>query len=109
MHWSSPPARGPGPSGRCSTSTSRSSPCAGLMPFPRDGKPLIGRIPGRDNLWIVTGLASSGFGRGPMAGKLLADYLHTGTPAPVLVEADPARCIRERAHTLEEAPCSPIE
>jgi len=82
---------------------------AGLMPFPRDGKPLIGRIPGRDNLWIVTGLASSGFGRGPMAmaGKLLADY--TGTPAPVLVEADPARRIRERAHTLEEAPCSPIE
>src|SRR5262249_25853317 len=82
---------------------------AGLMPFPLDGKPLIGRIPGRDNLWIVTGLASSGFGRGPMAGKLLADYLHTGTPAPVLAEADPARCVRERANTLEEAPCNPIE
>jgi sarcosine oxidase subunit beta len=63
---------------------------AGLMPFPLDGKPIIGRVPGRENLWIVTGLASSGFGRGPMAGKLLADYLHTGTPAPVLAEADPA-------------------
>jgi sarcosine oxidase subunit beta len=70
---------------------------AGLMPFPLDGKPLIGRIPLRDNLWIVTGLASSGFGRGPMAGKLLADYLHTGRPAPVLSEADPARCVRERS------------
>jgi len=70
---------------------------AGLMPFPLDGKPLIGRIPGRENLWIVSGLASSGFGRGPMAGKLLADYLHTGTPAPVLAEADPARRVRERA------------
>jgi sarcosine oxidase, subunit beta len=69
---------------------------AGLMPFPLDGKPLIGRVPGRDNLWIVSGLASSGFGRGPMAGKLLADYLHTGTPAPVLAEADPAGRIRER-------------
>src|SRR5262249_9542188 len=46
---------------------------AGLMPFPLDGTPLIGPIPGRDNLWIVSGLASSGFGRGPMAGKLLAD------------------------------------
>jgi glycine/D-amino acid oxidase-like deaminating enzyme len=69
---------------------------AGLMPFPRDGKPLIGRVPGRDNLWIVSGLASSGFGRGPMAGKLLADYMHTGTPAPVLAEADPADRIRER-------------
>jgi sarcosine oxidase subunit beta len=70
---------------------------AGLMPFPLDGTPIIGRIPRRENLWIVTGLASSGFGRGPMAGKLLADYLHTGTPAPVLAEADPARCVRELA------------
>jgi glycine/D-amino acid oxidase-like deaminating enzyme len=69
---------------------------AGLMPFPLDGKPLIGRVPGRENVWIVSGLASSGFGRGPMAGKLLADYLHTGTPAAVLAEADPAGRIRER-------------
>jgi glycine/D-amino acid oxidase-like deaminating enzyme len=69
---------------------------AGLMPFPLDGKPLIGRVPGREHLWIVSGLASSGFGRGPMAGKLLADYLHTGMPAPVLAEADPAGRIRER-------------
>jgi sarcosine oxidase subunit beta len=70
---------------------------AGLMPFPHDGRPLIGRIPGRDNVYIVSGLASSGFGRGPMAGQLLADHLHTGTPAPVLAEADPARCVRELA------------
>jgi glycine/D-amino acid oxidase-like deaminating enzyme len=67
------------------------------MPFSLDGKPLIGRIPMREDLWIVSGLASSGFGRGPMAGKLLADYLHTGVPAPVLAEADPARCVRELA------------
>jgi len=69
---------------------------AGLMPFPLDGKPLIGRVPGRHDLWIVSGLASSGFGRGPMAGKLVADALHTGTPAPVLAEADPLGRIRER-------------
>ena len=70
---------------------------AGLMPFSLDGKPLIGRIPDREDLWIVSGLASSGFGRGPMAGKLLAEYLHTGTPAPVLAEADPAGRVREGA------------
>ena len=69
---------------------------AGLMPFPLDGKPLIGRIPLRPDLWIVSGLASSGFGRGPMAGKLLAEYLHSGRPAAVLAEADPARCVVER-------------
>jgi len=68
---------------------------AGLMPFSLDGKPLIGRVPGRSGLWIVGGLASSGFGRGPMAGKLLADALHTRTPAPMLAEADPARAVRE--------------
>jgi glycine/D-amino acid oxidase-like deaminating enzyme len=70
---------------------------AGTMPFTLDGKPLIGRLPFREDLWIVSGLASSGFGRGPMAGKLLADALHTGQPAPVLAEADPARCVRESA------------
>ena len=74
---------------------------AGLMPFSLDGRPLIGRIPSRADLWIVSGLASSGFGRGPMAGKLLAAALHTGTPAPVLAEADPARCVRELAASRE--------
>jgi sarcosine oxidase subunit beta len=69
---------------------------AGLMPFPLDGRPLIGRVPGRDGLWIVSGLASSGFGRGPMAGKLLADSVHAGAPAAVLAAADPAGRIRER-------------
>jgi len=74
---------------------------AGLMPFPLDGKPLIGRIPQRPDLWIVGGLASSGFGRGPMAGKLLADFLHSGRPAAVLAEADPARCVVERPLTRQ--------
>ena len=69
---------------------------AGLMPFSADGKPLIGRLPGREGAFIVSGLASSGFGRGPMAGKLLADLVHTGKPAQALAEADPARCVRER-------------
>jgi sarcosine oxidase subunit beta len=69
---------------------------AGLMPFPLDGRPLIGRVPGRENLWIVSGLASSGFGRGPMAGKLLADSVHAGAPVAVLAEADPAGRVRAR-------------
>ncbi len=67
---------------------------AGLMPFSLDGNPIIGAIPQFDNLYIVSGLCSSGFGRGPMAGKLLAEYLHTGSRPPVLAEAEPARCIR---------------
>ena len=66
---------------------------AGTMPFSLDGKPLIGKIPQLENLYIVGGLASSGFGRGPMAGKLLADYIQTGHRPQVLAEADPARCV----------------
>ena len=66
---------------------------AGLMPFSLDGAPIIGRIPIHENLFIVGGLASSGFGRGPMAGKLLADFIHTKHRPPVLAHADPARCV----------------
>ena len=65
------------------------------MPFPLDGEPLIGSISQRDNLFIVGGLASSGFGRGPMAGKLLADYIHTGHRPQALAESDPARRVAE--------------
>ena len=68
---------------------------AGVMPFSLDGSPIIGKIPIRDNLFIVSGLASSGFGRGPMAGKLAADYIHSGNMTHVLVEADPARRVTE--------------
>ena len=66
---------------------------AGLMPFSLDGKPVIGKVPGPEGLYIVSGLASSGFGRGPMAGKLIADYIHTGDRPQVLSESDPARCV----------------
>jgi len=64
---------------------------AGLMPFSLDGKPLIGRWPGPAPVYVVSGLASSGFGRGPMAGRLLAELIHTGEAPAVLREADPAR------------------
>ncbi len=66
---------------------------SGMMPFSLDGRPIIGRIPQLENAYIVSGLASSGFGRGPMAGKLIADYVHTGHRPHVLVESDPARCV----------------
>jgi len=68
---------------------------AGLMPFSLDGSPIIGKIPLRNNLYIVSGLASSGFGRGPMAGRLAAEYIHTGHMPHVLAESDPARCVTE--------------
>lgn len=70
---------------------------SGLMPFSMDGAPIIGKTGLRENLYIASGLASSGFGRGPMAGKLLADFIHTGHRPQVLGEADPGRCVTESA------------
>lgn len=48
---------------------------AGLMPFSLDGRPLLGPVPERDGLFLAGGLASSGFGRGPMAGQLVAELV----------------------------------
>lgn len=64
---------------------------AGWMPFTRDLHPLIGRLPHFENLYLLTGLSSSGFEKGLMSGKLLADYIHEGVAAPMLAEADPAK------------------
>ena len=63
---------------------------AGLMPFTREHRPIIGQIPHFEHLYILTGLSSSGFEQGPMAGKLLAEYINSGVPSPQLAEADPA-------------------
>jgi sarcosine oxidase subunit beta len=63
---------------------------AGLMPFSRDGRCLVGPVPGEPCLWLIAGMASSGFGEAPMAGKLLATWMHTGRRPDLLAAADPA-------------------
>ena len=68
---------------------------AGWMPFTRDLHPLIGKLPHFVNLFLLTGLSSSGFEKGPMSGKLLADYIQKGVATPILAEADPAREVTE--------------
>jgi sarcosine oxidase, subunit beta len=64
---------------------------AGWMPFTRDLHPLIGQIPRFGNLHLLTGLSSSGFEKGLMAGKLLAESITHGAVVPILSAADPAR------------------
>jgi len=51
---------------------------AGLMPFSLDGKPFIGDATGAGRLYVIAGLASHGFMRGPEAGRMLADLIHCG-------------------------------
>ncbi len=66
------------------------------MPFTRDLHPLIGKVPHLDNLYLLTGLSSSGFEKGLLSGKLLAESINTGTAVPILSEADPARQVNMR-------------
>jgi sarcosine oxidase, subunit beta len=66
---------------------------AGWMPFTPNLEPIIGKVPQRENLYILTGVYAVGFERGPMAGKLLADYIHNRKRPHLLSEADPARQI----------------
>jgi sarcosine oxidase subunit beta len=70
---------------------------AGLMPFTQNLVPIIGKIPQYENLYIVTGLSSSGFQQGPMSGKLLADCIHNRKPSPILSSADPTRQVTSLA------------
>jgi sarcosine oxidase subunit beta len=66
---------------------------ATLMPFSLDGAPLIGRIPEYENLYLITALSPSGFGRGAAAGKLLAEGFIQGHLSPLLAAASPTRCV----------------
>lgn len=71
------------------------------MPFTRDGRPLIGPLAeaGHDGLYLAGGLASSGFGRGPMAGQLVADVVTGRDPAVDLGPVSPAGRVRRRDDT----------
>jgi sarcosine oxidase, subunit beta len=69
---------------------------AGWMPFTRDLHPLIGKIPHLDTLYLLTGLSSSGFEKGLMSGKLLAELINHGAAVPILSEADPAQQVSMR-------------
>jgi glycine/D-amino acid oxidase-like deaminating enzyme len=62
--------------------------CARPLSF--DGRPLIGRVPGFDGLWICAGHGPWGISTGPESGRLLADLVlaRVTAPPPAL---DPAR------------------
>lgn len=59
-------------------------------PLSLDGRPLVGRVPGIDGLWVAAGHGPWGISTGPASGRLLADLLdgHVAAPPPAL---DPGR------------------
>lgn len=71
---------------------------AGLMPFSLDGRPLIGPLPDRPGLHLAAGLASSGFGRGPMTGQLIAEVVLGRPPSFDLTDVLPGSRVHSSLH-----------
>lgn len=57
---------------------------AGLRPYPPDGLPVIGRVPGRERLFAATGHGRMGITLAPVTGKLVADLVLDGAASPEL-------------------------
>jgi glycine/D-amino acid oxidase-like deaminating enzyme len=59
-------------------------------PLSLDGRPLVGRVPGTEGLWIAAGHGPWGISTGPASGRLIADMIagRIAEPPPAL---DPAR------------------
>ncbi len=49
-----------------------------LRPMPADGKPFVGKAPGRDNVYIASGHWSEGVHYAPLTGKAISDLVATG-------------------------------
>lgn len=63
----------------------------GVRPCLPDSRPVIGRAPGRDGLWLAVGHAHWGLTLGPVTGRLLAELM---TGAPPFCDPAPYRAER---------------
>lgn len=63
----------------------------GWRPMCIDDVPLIGRVPGRDGLWIATGHGMMGVSMSAATGQLVADLVSGATPAVDPTPYSPAR------------------
>lgn len=70
---------------------------SGLRPGSPDKKPILGPVPGIENLWIATGHFRAGLQLSPITGLLMANWL-TGKPLPI----DPMPFLVERLLHAEE-------
>ncbi len=66
------------------------SPRACARPQSLDGRPLVGRVPGVDGLWVAAGHGPWGISTGPASARLIADLIDGRRAAPPAA-LDPAR------------------
>lgn len=66
-------------------------PWVGMRPVAPDGLPVLGRLPGYDNVYVATGHAMSGITLAPASGLAMADLILTGRQPDVLRPFAPER------------------
>jgi len=64
---------------------------AGLRPGSPDGRPIIGRLPGKDNVFVATGHFRNGILLGPITGRLIAQLITEGKAETPLEAFSPGR------------------
>jgi len=64
---------------------------AGLRPGSPDGLPIIGRLPGRENVYVATGHFRNGILLAPITGKLISQLIVDGTAEVDIAAFSPAR------------------
>lgn len=64
---------------------------SGFRPFCEDLKPVIGRVPGQDRVYVAAGHFKKGIMLAPVTGKILADLITTGHTDLPIAPLDPAR------------------
>ena len=64
---------------------------AGIFGLTQDMLPLVGRVSGRDGLWVAAGYSGHGNVLGFACGELVADAILGDTSSPQLSLFDPAR------------------
>jgi len=56
-----------------------------------DNRPILGRVPGQDRLWVATGHGGRGMSLGLASGRLLAEAILAGSDAAIASELSAAR------------------
>jgi glycine/D-amino acid oxidase-like deaminating enzyme len=68
---------------------------AGIFGLTQDMLPLVGRVPGRDDVWVAGGYSGHGNVLGFACGELVADAIQGNTESPQLALFDPARFFQD--------------
>jgi D-amino-acid dehydrogenase len=56
-----------------------------------DNRPIIGRVPGQERLWVATGHGGRGMSLGPASGRLMAEAVIAGSDAGIPSELRASR------------------